>query len=255
MKTCTYCGKEHPDEATECIVDKEPLSPVGWQPAPSNKSWLSAIFSMKFCSIRTSCKILCGMIFVSTFSFFAMQYIDGRYGILLFFIGPLPAQIVPFLIIFFSSILLAALCIVTLAQRSNRRLAFTMLVLSCLFLAPGFIITPPKVFQIGFRQIILSTVSPTELREIARVCSTVIPLDGRLPGPGNWSPTDEPEYRGTWNVLINRTSLGKLDAPMVIFNHADSVEIDWGGALAGLGCHHLKNRFRQRRHCSGHQDF
>jgi len=33
--------------------------------------------------------------------------------------------------------------------------------------------------------------------------------------------------------LIDRTSLGKLDAPTVIFNHADAVEIDWGGALVG----------------------
>jgi hypothetical protein len=173
------------------------------------------------------------MICVATVSFFVMEYIDGRYRILLFFIGPLPAKIVPGLIIFFSSILLAALCIVTLAQGKNRRLAFTMLVLSCLFLAPGFVITPPKVFQIGFRQRILATVSPTELREIAHVCSTTISLDGRLPGPGNWSPADEPEYRETWNVLTSRTSLGKLDAPTVIFNHANSVEIAWGGALAG----------------------
>jgi len=148
-------------------------------------------------------------------------------------IGPLPAQIVPVLIILFSSITLAAICIVTLVQGSNRRLAFSMLFLSWLFLAPGFVITPAKVFQIGFRQRILSTVSPAELREIARVCSTAIPLDGRLPGPMNWSPSNEPEYRGTWNVLIDRTSLGKLDAPTVIFNHAEAVEIDWGGALAG----------------------
>jgi hypothetical protein len=233
MKTCTYCGKEHPDEATECVIDKQPLSPAGSPSTSTNKSRLSSFFSMKVCNIRTSCKILCGMICVATVSFFVMEYIDGRYGIILFFIGPLPAQIVPFLIIFFSSILLAALCIVTLAQRSNRRLAFTMLALSCLFLAPGLIITPPKVVQIGFRQRILATVSPAELREIALVCSTVIPLDGRLPGPWNWSPADEPESRGTWNVLTNRTSLGKLDAPTVIFNHADAVEIDWGGALAG----------------------
>jgi hypothetical protein len=105
--------------------------------------------------------------------------------------------------------------------------------LSLLFLAAGFFTARANIFQIGFRQRILSTVSPAELREIARVCSTAIPLDGRLPGPQNWSPSDEPEYRGKWNVLIERTSLGKLDAPTVIFNHADSVEIDWGGALVG----------------------
>jgi len=29
MKKCTYCGKEYPDEATECAVDQLPLKRVG----------------------------------------------------------------------------------------------------------------------------------------------------------------------------------------------------------------------------------
>jgi hypothetical protein len=148
-------------------------------------------------------------------------------------IGILPVGSVPALLILFSITVLLLICVVTLVKGADRRFAFSMLVLSCLFLASGFVVAPGKVFQIGFRQRILSTVSPAELREIARVCSTAMPLDGRLPGPGNWSLSDEPEYRETWNVLTNRTSLGKLDSPTVIFNHASSVEIAWGGALAG----------------------
>jgi len=227
MKTCPHCGKEHPDEATECVIDKQPLSPAGSPSASTNASRLSSIFNA-----RRYCKILCGIVFVSTLSFFPISYIGGRSGMPLS-IWILPVQSVPVLLIFFSITLLLSICIVTLAKGTDRRFAFSMLALSLLFLAAGFFTARANIFQIGFRQRILSTVSPAELREIAPVCSTAIPLDGRLPGPQNWSPSDEPEYRGKWNVLIERTSLGKLDAPTVIFNHADSVEIDWGGALVG----------------------
>jgi len=44
---------------------------------------------------------------------------------------------------------------------------------------------------------------------------------------------DEDAYRTNWNALANSTPIGKLDSWMVIFNHADKVEIVWGGALAG----------------------
>jgi hypothetical protein len=227
MKTCTYCGKEHPDEATECVVDKQPLSPVGWQPASSNKLRLPSIFSAK-----RSCKILCGMVFAATFSFFVVSYIGARLGMPLS-IGILPAYIVPVLIILFSTMALFVICVVTLVQGRNRRLAFSMLVLSLLFLAAGFFIAPANIFQIGFRHRIKSTISPAELREIARVCSNALPLDGCLPGPKKWSLWNETEHRATWNALASSTSLGKLDSSMVIFNHANEVEIAWGGTLVG----------------------
>jgi len=234
MTTCTYCGKEHPDEAKECMVDHQPLSPAGSPSISTNKSRLSALFSANLCGISATCKILCGMILVATIVFFALEYIGGRSGMPLpLFIAPLPAQIVPVLIILFSSIMLVATCLVTLVQRSNRRLAFSMLVLSGLFLAPGFVITPAKVFQIGFRQRIRSIVSPAELREIARVCANVLPIDGRLPGTNLWSSLNENEYPTTWNTLANSTAVGKFDSWMMIFNHADSVEIVWGSALVG----------------------
>ena len=33
MKTCTYCGKEHPDDATQCAIDGHPLSGGAAEPA------------------------------------------------------------------------------------------------------------------------------------------------------------------------------------------------------------------------------
>src|ERR1017187_656929 len=212
------------------LLISSPLSPVGLQPASSNKLKLSSIFST-----RRSCKILCGMVFVAIFSFFAISYIGGRSGMLLL-IGILPVQIVPVLTILFSTMALFVTCAETLVKRTNRRLAFSMLVLSLLFLAPGFFIAPARIFQIGFRHGIKSTISPAELREIARVCSNALPPDGRLPGPKKWSLWNETEHRATWNALASSTSLGKLDSSMVIFNHADEVEIAWGGALVGHWC-------------------
>ena len=147
-------------------------------------------------------------------------------------IGMLPVHIVPLLTILFSIMALFVICVVALATGRNRRLAFSMLVLSLLFLMPAFLIGP-SIFQIGFRQRTKSTVSPAELREIARACSNALPLDGRLPGPKKWSLWNEAEHRTTWDALVNSTSLGKLDSSMLIFNHADEVEIAWGGALVG----------------------
>ena len=36
MKRCTYCGKEHPDEATECMIDHQPLASSSPEPKSAN---------------------------------------------------------------------------------------------------------------------------------------------------------------------------------------------------------------------------
>jgi hypothetical protein len=35
MKRCDYCGKEYPDDATECATDGQPLARTGPPPLPS----------------------------------------------------------------------------------------------------------------------------------------------------------------------------------------------------------------------------
>jgi hypothetical protein len=148
-------------------------------------------------------------------------------------IGIFPAEFVPVSLILFSIIGLLVLCVVTLVKNANRRLAFSMLVLSLLFVASVLVVAPFRVFQIGFRHRINSTISPAELREIARVCSNVLPIDARLPGPKKWSLWNETEHRTAWDAMVNSTALGKLDSSLIIFNHANTVEIAWGGALVG----------------------
>src|SRR5688500_7181097 len=46
MKRCTYCGRDHPDEATVCSLDQHPLEPVASLPdtpgspsSGSSKNW------------------------------------------------------------------------------------------------------------------------------------------------------------------------------------------------------------------------
>ncbi|HUA38225.1 MAG TPA: hypothetical protein VMA35_07465 [Candidatus Sulfopaludibacter sp.] len=38
MKRCEYCGKEYPDEASECAIDGEPLEPFPPEPKPTGDS-------------------------------------------------------------------------------------------------------------------------------------------------------------------------------------------------------------------------
>jgi hypothetical protein len=105
--------------------------------------------------------------------------------------------------------------------------------IALLFFALGIALAPARVFQAGFREKIRSTVSPDELRAIARVCHEKLPPHERLPGPKKWSLWNETEHRPQWNILVESSALGKLDPSLIIFNNEDTVEISWGGALVG----------------------
>jgi hypothetical protein len=109
----------------------------------------------------------------------------------------------------------------------------TTLALACIFFAAGFAISPAELFMAGFRQRIKSTISPRELKEIARVCHEKLPIDKTFPGPEKWSLWNETEHRSQWDSLIRSTSLVKLDPWLTILNRSDSVAIGWGGALIG----------------------
>lgn len=148
-------------------------------------------------------------------------------------IGIFPVGGVSALLILFSITVLLFICAVTLVKGADRRFAFSMLALSLFLLAVGFFTSRANFFQMGFRHRIKSAISPAELREIARVCSDTLPLDGSLPGPTKRSLWNETEHRATWSALASSTSLGRLDSSMVIFNYAEKVEIVWGGALVG----------------------
>jgi hypothetical protein len=51
MKRCAYCGQEYPDDASECVIDKQPLSGVESStlpaPPPANRHWHKISREMK----------------------------------------------------------------------------------------------------------------------------------------------------------------------------------------------------------------
>src|ERR1041385_5624075 len=68
MKTCTYCGKEHSDEALACAVDGQPLQPVlPPRPIPAVEEKHSALGIASFAiSIAAGCLTL-GLFAVASF--------------------------------------------------------------------------------------------------------------------------------------------------------------------------------------------
>ena len=148
-------------------------------------------------------------------------------------LGGFPAEAVPGLIGLLSLASLVVLWVVALINRRSAGRTSILLGIALLFLRLGFAAPPARVFQMGFRQEIKSTVSPDELRAIARLCHETLPLHERLPGPNKWSLWNEQEHRPQWSVLVGSSSLGKLDPSLIVFNETDSVEIAWGGALVG----------------------
>lgn len=177
-------------------------------------------------------EILCGSVAVAAISIHAISYFGGRRGDPLSIAG-FPAQILPMLMSLFCLASLIVSLIMALIKRNAAGKALSFLAFSLFLFVINFAIVPASSFQAGFRQKISSSVSPGELREIARVCHETLPVPSSLPGPGKKSLWDESEHKAKWNVLMNSTSLGKLDPSLTIFNSPDSVELAWGGALVG----------------------
>jgi hypothetical protein len=175
---------------------------------------------------------LCAAVALMTFLSYAIRYIGGRRGEPLA-VGIFPAEYFTFLFSLFCLIALIIILISAYRKGRSTHRSFILFALACIFFAAVFTLSPEDIFLAGFRQKIKATVSPDELREIARVCHDELPINKSLPGPQKWSLWNEKEHRAQWNILVRSTSLGKLDPSMTIFNHSDSVSIAWGGALVG----------------------
>ncbi len=177
-------------------------------------------------------EVLTVTVAIAAGSSYFIAYVGGRQGMPLSF-GVFPAEAVPGLISLLSLASLVVLWVVAVIERRSAGKTSIFLGIALLFFALGFAVAPARVFQMGFRQKIKSTVSPDELRSIARLCHETLPPHERLPGPNKWSLWNEQEHRPQWNVLVGSSSLGKLDPSLIIFNETDTVEIAWGGTLVG----------------------
>lgn len=176
--------------------------------------------------------ILCVATVVAAASWCGFEYIGGRLGTPLA-IGPFPVQILSVLAAFLSLASLFALVIFALIKRRPAQGVMVALGVSFSICLVGFAVTPAKVFRVGFRHRINSSVTADELREIARVSHQTLPMQGRMPGPGKTSLWNESEHRAQWTALSKSTALSKLDPALTLFNGPNAVTISWGGALVG----------------------
>lgn len=176
--------------------------------------------------------ILCVATVIAAASWSGFAYIGGRLGTPLA-IGPFPVQIVSVLAAFLSLASLFGLVIFALIKRRPAQRVAVALAVSFSICLVGFAVTPAKVFRVGFRHRITSSVTADELREIARVSHQTLPMQGRMPGPRKTSLWNESEHRAQWTALIGATALSRLDPTLVLHNGTDSVSISWGGALVG----------------------
>jgi hypothetical protein len=97
MKQCTYCGKEYPDDATVCEIDRQPLVPFGTKVAEPRRSCseINALIGpggrwLIFAGIPMS---VCAILFVVAEPHHRLEYAVGEkvFPYVLFFV---PATIV-----------------------------------------------------------------------------------------------------------------------------------------------------------------
>jgi hypothetical protein len=90
-------------------------------------------------------------------------------------LGGFPAEVAPTLISLLCLASLVVMLVIALIKRRPAGKTSTLLVVAFLIFALGFALAPARVFQAGFRHKIKSTVSPDELRQIARLCHDKLP--------------------------------------------------------------------------------
>jgi hypothetical protein len=176
--------------------------------------------------------LLCIAVALSTVGLFIISYAGGRAG-MPFSVLNLPAEIVPYLINLSCIAALLVLLFVAMARRKHVGLGLKVLLFSIAFAASSFVLPPNKMFQSGFRARIKATISADELRQIARTFEQNVPPKGFLPGPKKRSLWTQEEHGQLWTKMTNSTSLGKLDAWVVIYEKPNMVELSWGGGMIG----------------------
>ena len=173
-------------------------------------------------------------------SFPMIEYAGGLSGFPLC-VGAFPAQIIPLLIQLFAIAALIIFLIRAVRNKSAKGVVAICLVVAIACFFCDWFISPVQFFKAGFRVRIHRTISPEELRTLARVARAEIPMgnisfrpgEGILPSPGKGSLWEEAEHRKMWDAVTNQTAIGKLDPGLVVCVSSNDVELSWGGALVG----------------------
>ena len=175
-------------------------------------------------------------------SFPMIEYVGGRTGFPLC-VDIFPAQIVPFLIRLIALVGLITCLISAMLGKSAKRVPAICLVIAIACFACDWLSSPTRFFKAGFRVRIRRTISADELRTIARVARTEIPMgnvsfrpgEGILPSPGKGSLWNEAEHRKIWDAIVNQTAIGKLDPGLVVLVSSNDVVLSWGEPWSDIG--------------------
>ena len=180
-------------------------------------------------------KIQSGWFLIAVISFVSalvLPYLEGRSNSLWMIPPMLPATVLPFLLLFVSSVALAWCWIRSILAKHDSFAVGVMLSLAVVLFVSSIILRPSYLFQRGFCHYAKTVLTADEWRSISRVAQGCLGPEGRLPGPDK-NLFDEKEHRALWSNLCRSTQIQKLDPSLMIFVRPEETEIVWGGALAG----------------------
>jgi hypothetical protein len=173
--------------------------------------------------------------FITLISFITrllIPYLEGRSNSLWVIPPLLPVDLLPFLFLLLSCIVLLSLWVRSMLAKCPTVAATSMSLTSLLLLAASFTIRPAECFHCGFRDYVEGVLTIGEWRAIAQFAQAHLPPEGKLPGPRKnlWNEND---HRALWSALAAATQIQKLDPSLVIFVIPERTELMWGSALVG----------------------
>ena len=162
----------------------------------------------------------------------AMPYLEGRTNSWWAIPPMLPADLLPPVLMFVSSIVLFSNWIRAAVAKRPALTAASLFFVSLLLLGFSFTVRTADIFHRGFLQYAKHVLTADEWRSISRFAQEHLQPEGRLPGPRKnlW---EETEHRKLWSALSAATQVEKLDPSLMILVHPGRTEIVWGGALSG----------------------
>ena len=176
--------------------------------------------------------MICLLMIAASTTLPLISYIGGRQGWPLC-VGALPAQLIPVIIQLLCLVALVSLFVKAVSRKTAIIPIMVGLTVGLVFMIGGCSVKNETPFIAGFKECIRENISLAELRTVARVARSQIPVDGYLPSPSKWSLWTEKDHRQSWTVLMNSTVIGKLPRGVVVRVGKQDVELIWGGALPG----------------------
>jgi len=166
-----------------------------------------------------------------------LPYFEGRRNDWMALVPlPLPADVLPFLLLLVSCVVLASGWIRSIFARRHAVFKSILFFISLLCLVANFRVPSAELFQRGFSQYVRTIMTEDEWRSIARFAQEHLKQGTTFHAPLKLPPineTEEAEQRELWPAITAATQIGRLHPALTIFVDSDRTVIEWGGALVG----------------------